>query len=103
MDDQDEREVSEIADQAEHDGADQQRLERTVSCEDDAKTGCGAHPGSVTHVHGYEWHRENVLAPIGGPIRKRYWVLCLAVAISLLEVTTAAHDLHWGTFWLSCQ
>jgi hypothetical protein len=75
MDYQDEREVSGIADQAEQDGSDQQRLERTVSCEDDAKNAGEAQPGSVTHVHGYEWHREDVLAPIGGVIRKRSWVL----------------------------
>jgi hypothetical protein len=27
------------------------------------------------HIHGYQWHREDVLTPIGGPVRKSSWVL----------------------------
>jgi hypothetical protein len=31
--------------------------------------------GSALDVHGYHWKREDVQAPIGGPLRRRQWML----------------------------
>jgi Transposase IS4 len=75
MEIEEDQETADNADRDEQDKAGRQGLVSTVSIPDEAENLSRAHHGHFVSIHGYEWHRAEVLAPIGGPIRRRSWVL----------------------------
>jgi hypothetical protein len=76
---------NEIVRNVEEDDGHRHTSNRTVSNETTPHSLTDGGSNDVVHVHGYTWEREQILSPVGGPVRRRQWCLTVPGGRDILE------------------